>query len=43
MYEVLQLKFAAYPGLEVELLDTGEADIVLVSELFSSPDGRLAR
>ncbi|KAG8920110.1 hypothetical protein FRC00_010482 [Tulasnella sp. 408] len=31
MYEVLQLKFAAYPGLEVELLDTGEADLVLNS------------
>ncbi|KAG9042350.1 hypothetical protein FS837_010969 [Tulasnella sp. UAMH 9824] len=31
MYEVLQLKFAAYPGLEVELLDTGEADIILNS------------
>ncbi|KIO31483.1 hypothetical protein M407DRAFT_241817, partial [Tulasnella calospora MUT 4182] len=31
MYEVLQLKFAAYPGLETELLDTGETDIVLES------------
>ncbi|KAG8970953.1 hypothetical protein FRC05_011627 [Tulasnella sp. 425] len=31
MYEVLQLKFKAYPGLEAELLDTGEADLVLDS------------
>lgn len=34
MYEVLQLKFKSYPGLEAELLDTGEADLVLVKQPF---------
>ncbi|KAG8975111.1 hypothetical protein FRB90_009603, partial [Tulasnella sp. 427] len=29
MYEVLKIKFHTYPGLETELLDTGEADLIL--------------
>lgn len=34
MYEVLQLKFHTYPALEAELLDTGEADLLLVRGIF---------